>query len=151
MSIHFCLCQALAQPLRRQLYQASVSKHLLASTIVSVFGNCTWDGSPGGTVTGWPFIPFLLHTLSLYLPHGHFYLPSKKNRSIHTLVFFLLLLHVVSVLFLLLEHKQTPKVKNKIRYNKNKQYLEKSSVLFFYSFYSSNEIESFNLQYNCYF
>ena len=54
-----------AEPLRRQLYQAPVSKHLLASTIVSGFGNCIWDGSPGGAVSGWPFLQSLLHTLSL--------------------------------------------------------------------------------------
>jgi hypothetical protein len=30
VSIHFCICQALAEPLRRQLYQAPVSKHMLA-------------------------------------------------------------------------------------------------------------------------
>ena len=35
MSIHFCISQALAETLRRQLYQGSVSKLLLASTIVS--------------------------------------------------------------------------------------------------------------------
>ena len=35
--IYLCICQALAKPLRRQLYQAPVSKHLLASTIVSGF------------------------------------------------------------------------------------------------------------------
>ena len=35
VSIHFCICQALAEPLRRQLYQAPVSKLLLASAIVS--------------------------------------------------------------------------------------------------------------------
>ena len=67
VSIHFCICQALAEPLRRQLYQAPVSKHLLASTIVSGFGDCIWDGSPGGAVSGWPFLQSLLHTLSLYL------------------------------------------------------------------------------------
>jgi hypothetical protein len=33
VSIHFYICQALAKPLRRQLYQAPVSKLLLASTI----------------------------------------------------------------------------------------------------------------------
>jgi hypothetical protein len=55
-SIHPCICQALAEPLRRQLYQASVSKHLLASTIVSGFGDCIWDGAPGGTISGWPFL-----------------------------------------------------------------------------------------------
>jgi hypothetical protein len=37
-----------AEPLRRQLYQAPVSKHFLASTIVSGFGVCIWDGFPGG-------------------------------------------------------------------------------------------------------
>jgi hypothetical protein len=42
------ICQALVEPLRRQLYEAPVSKHLLASTIVSGFGDYIWDGSPGG-------------------------------------------------------------------------------------------------------
>jgi hypothetical protein len=59
MSIYFCICQALAEPLRRQRYQAPVSKLLLASTIVSGFGDCIWDGSPGGAamfLTGWPCV-----------------------------------------------------------------------------------------------
>jgi hypothetical protein len=34
VSIHFCISQALAEPLRRELYQAPVSKLLLASAIV---------------------------------------------------------------------------------------------------------------------
>ena len=51
VSIHICICQALAEPLRRQLYQVPVSKLLLASAIVSGFGGCLWDGSPGGTVS----------------------------------------------------------------------------------------------------
>jgi hypothetical protein len=63
--IHFCICQALAETLRRQLYQAPVNKLLLASTIVSRFGGCIWNGSPGGTVSGWSFLHSLLHTLSL--------------------------------------------------------------------------------------
>jgi hypothetical protein len=67
VSIHFCICQALAEPLRRQLYHAPVSKLLLTSTIVSGICNYIWDGSPGGTVTDWPFLQFLLHTLYLYL------------------------------------------------------------------------------------
>jgi hypothetical protein len=46
VSLHFCICQALAEPLKRQLYQPPVSKHLLASIIVCGFGNCIWDGSP---------------------------------------------------------------------------------------------------------
>ena len=36
-SICLCTCQALAVPLRRQLYQAPISQHLLAYTIVSEF------------------------------------------------------------------------------------------------------------------
>jgi hypothetical protein len=61
---HLFICQALAEPLRRQLYQAPVSKNLLASTIVSGFGDYTWDGSPGVAVFGWPFLQSVLHTLS---------------------------------------------------------------------------------------
>jgi hypothetical protein len=34
-SFHLCVCQALAEPLRRQPYQASISKHFPASTIMS--------------------------------------------------------------------------------------------------------------------
>jgi hypothetical protein len=40
VSIHFCIFQALGEPLRRQLYQAPASKLLLASAIVSEFGSC---------------------------------------------------------------------------------------------------------------
>ena len=55
VSIHFFFCQALAEPLRRQQYQAPISKLFLASTILFVFGGCLWHGSPGGAVSG--FIP----------------------------------------------------------------------------------------------
>jgi hypothetical protein len=41
-------------------------EHLLASIIVSGFGDCIWDGSPGGAVSGWPFLQSLLLTLSPY-------------------------------------------------------------------------------------
>jgi hypothetical protein len=51
-SICICIAQDLAEPLRRQLYQAPVSKHFLESTIVSGFGVCMWDGSPGGAISG---------------------------------------------------------------------------------------------------
>ena len=59
-SICLCICQALAEPFRRQLYQAPVSK-------LSGFGVWKWNGSPSGTVSGWPFPQSLLHALSLYL------------------------------------------------------------------------------------
>ena len=65
-SIHLCICQALAEPLRRQLYQIPVFKLLLASTIMPGFGDCIWDGSPGGAISGWPFLQSLLHTFSQY-------------------------------------------------------------------------------------
>jgi hypothetical protein len=41
--ILFCICQALAEPLRRQLYQSPVHTLLLASSIVSGFGVGLWD------------------------------------------------------------------------------------------------------------
>jgi hypothetical protein len=65
-SIHICICHVLAKPLRIQ--QAPVSKCFLALTIVSGFGVCIWDGSPGRAVSGWPFLQSLFHTLSPYLP-----------------------------------------------------------------------------------
>jgi hypothetical protein len=65
-SIHISICQALAEPFRRQLYQVPDSKHFLASAIVSGFGVCIWDGSPHWAVSGWPFLQSLLCTLSLY-------------------------------------------------------------------------------------
>jgi hypothetical protein len=61
VSIHFCICQTLAEPLRRQLYQGPVSRLFLASAIVSGFGGCLWDGSAGGAVSGWSFLQSLLH------------------------------------------------------------------------------------------
>jgi hypothetical protein len=66
VSIHICIGQDLAEPLRRQLYQAPVSKHFLESAIVSEFGVCMWDRSPGGAVSGWPFLQPLLYSLFLY-------------------------------------------------------------------------------------
>jgi hypothetical protein len=65
-SICICIGHALAEHLRRQLYQASDSKHFLASAIVSGFGVCMWDRSRGEAVSGWPFLQSLFHSLSLY-------------------------------------------------------------------------------------
>ena len=82
--------------LRRQLYQALVSTHFLASTIVSSFGDCIRDGSPGGTVFSSVSDS---HFVSLFATHEYFVSPSKKDQSTHTLVFFLLELHVVFELY----------------------------------------------------
>jgi hypothetical protein len=91
--MHLFICQALAEPLRRELHQAPFSKYFLASTIVSGSGDCIWDGSLVGVLSGSPFFQFLLYTLSPYFLHECFVNPSKKDRSIHTLVFLLLELH----------------------------------------------------------
>ena len=68
MAVYICICigPALEEPLRGQLYQAPVSKHFLASAIVSAFGVYKWNGSLGRAVFGWPVLQFLLHSLSLH-------------------------------------------------------------------------------------
>jgi hypothetical protein len=64
-SIHLWIFQALVEPVRQQLYQAPVSKHLLASTIMlglmTVYG---MDPQVGQSL-GWPLLQSLLHALSL--------------------------------------------------------------------------------------
>ena len=102
LSVSICLCiyQALAEPLRRQLYQVPVSKHLLASTILSGFDGCLWDGSPGRAVSGWSFLS-LCSTLCLCNSfHLNFVLPSKKDQSIHTFIYLFLKSHVFCKLYL---------------------------------------------------
>ena len=64
VSIDLCICQALAEPCRRQQYQDHFSKYFQA--IMSGFGVCIWNGSPGGAVSGWPFLQCLLQVLSPY-------------------------------------------------------------------------------------
>jgi hypothetical protein len=66
VSICLCICQALAERLGSQPYQAPVSKHFLASTIESEFGIYIWHKSRSRAVSGWPFLQSLLHTLSPY-------------------------------------------------------------------------------------
>jgi hypothetical protein len=100
LSIHFSICQALTEPLRRQLVQPTGSKQLWTYTIVSGFGNCICDESQGGTVTGCPFLQFLLQAFSLYLLPWVFDPLSKKDGSTHTLVFLLLELQVVCEFYL---------------------------------------------------
>jgi hypothetical protein len=65
-NIHLCICQAMAEPLA-ELYQVPVSKHFLASTIISAFDDCIRDGSLGGSISRWSFLQSLLYTLYLYL------------------------------------------------------------------------------------
>ena len=65
--MQICIGKDIANPLKRHPYQAPISKHFLASTIVFVVRGCIWDGYSGGAVSGWPFLPSLLH--SLFLPY----------------------------------------------------------------------------------
>ena len=80
--------------------RASVSKHLLASTVVSGFGDCIWDGCQERQhLNGLSFN--LCSTLCLCnTSYGYFVPPSKKGQSIHTLVLLLLELHVFCELYL---------------------------------------------------
>ena len=84
MSIHSCICQALADTLQRKLYQAPVLKLLLASTKVYGFGGCLWDGSPGKTVSWWSFLQSLLHSVSL-TPSMAILFPLLKRIEVSTL------------------------------------------------------------------
>ena len=60
---------ALAGPLGRQQYQATLRMHILASAIVSWFRDCIWVGSPGGAVSALYFVSlhFLLNEAILGL------------------------------------------------------------------------------------
>ena len=75
--------------------------YFLASTIVSASGDFMWDGSPGGAVSGWPFLQSPFHTLFPgFAPVTVFVTPSRKDQSVHTLVFLLFEVHVVCELYL---------------------------------------------------
>ena len=69
--------------------------HFLASTRVSVFGDCIWDGSPGGTVSRLPllatknndFMKFLGKWMELEYIMLSEDIPSQKNTyGIHSLI-----------------------------------------------------------------
>jgi hypothetical protein len=62
MSIHLCIV-SFWQSLSRESYIRLLSHALLGIQSMSGFGDCLWDGSPGGAVSGWPFLQSLLHTL----------------------------------------------------------------------------------------
>jgi hypothetical protein len=74
-SIHLCIYQALAEPLRRQLYQAPVSKYILPPTVVSGFVTIyRMDPQVEQSLDG---LQSLLHTLSPYfLPY---FVPYSKK------------------------------------------------------------------------
>jgi hypothetical protein len=74
VSICICICQALAESLRRQLYQVPVSKHFLASAIVTGF---TGSLSPLLGISA-NVIAFLVYGTFYWLPLfpiPHYYTP----------------------------------------------------------------------------
>jgi hypothetical protein len=100
VSICLCICQALAESLRRQLHQAPLSKHFLSPTMVS--GLVTVYGM--NPQVGQPLDGLSFSLCSILCPHicsREYFVPlSKKDQSTHTLVFLLLELHVVCELYL---------------------------------------------------
>jgi hypothetical protein len=69
-SIRISIGKALAEPLKRQLYQASVKKHFLALAIVTGFAGYIWDESPGGAVSGYRLL--LLINMFVIFPYEHY-------------------------------------------------------------------------------
>ena len=55
-----------------------------ASKIVSRFGDCIWDGSPGGAVSGWPFLQSRSHFVSIFPPVSNLF-PLLRNTEESTL------------------------------------------------------------------
>ena len=99
VSIHFCISQALAESLKRQLHQSPVSKLWLASPIVSGLGGCWWaESQVGQFLDGHAFS--LCSRLCLCNSFHRYFVPlSKKDWSVHTLVFLLLEFHVFCKLY----------------------------------------------------
>jgi hypothetical protein len=72
-SMHLCICQALPEPLRRQLIRLLLSMYLLASTVVFGFGDNIWDGSPvGDFLVRWGHWRLQTFYCLLHLPPGSF-------------------------------------------------------------------------------
>ena len=67
VSVHLCICQALAETLRRQLYQATVKKNSLASTIVSML--TVYEVDPQGSSLWLALLSVsALYIISVYAP-----------------------------------------------------------------------------------
>ena len=91
VSICLCICQALAEALKRQLYQTPVSNSgnnvnnvFLASAIVSEFCIYIWmNPQVGQSLEGLSFS--LCSTLCVHISCLEYFVPpSKKNWTIHT-------------------------------------------------------------------
>jgi hypothetical protein len=99
VSIHFCIFQALAESLRRQLYHVPVSKLLWASAIVSGFGVVCRIDSQGGSF--WMVIPSVCAPNFVSVtPSMGILFPLLRRIKVSTLwSFFLLKFHVFCKLY----------------------------------------------------
>jgi hypothetical protein len=91
-NIFLCICQALAEYLRRQQYQDPVSKHFLAYTIVSGFG---MNPQERQSLDGLSFI--LCSKLSLHISSLEYLVPLIRRTEASTLQFFFFLSFMWSV------------------------------------------------------
>ena len=62
----------------------SCQKILLAYAILSGFGGCLWDASPGGAVSGWPFLFSHLQNVSVTPSMGILF-PIIRTNEVSTL------------------------------------------------------------------
>jgi hypothetical protein len=94
LSTHFCICQALAELLRRQLISGSCQQALIGIQN-SVWVWWLYMGQIPRWDTLWMAIPSVSAPHFVSVTHSMaIFSPSKKDRSIHTLVFLLLEFHV---------------------------------------------------------
>jgi hypothetical protein len=103
-SIQLCICQTVVEPLRRQLYQGPVSKHLLASIIVPGFGDCIWHMA---WVPSWASLWIAFPSLSAphfasVTPPVDILFPLLRRIKVCILwsSFFLSFMHPVNVMYL---------------------------------------------------
>jgi hypothetical protein len=55
-NVNLCICKGSGRSSQETAIAGSFQHEVLDSTIVSGFGNCIWNESPDGTVSGWPFL-----------------------------------------------------------------------------------------------
>ena len=81
--IHLCICQVLAKPLRRHLFQVLGTTPRLVDIQYRVWvWDCIWDWFPGGAVFRWFFLLSLFHTLP---PMGIFFILLRTKRKVSIL------------------------------------------------------------------
>jgi len=89
-AILICISRALEEPLRRHSYLIPVSKHFLASAIVTGFDGSIWDGSQKAQSLYDLFFSPCSTPCPCISSREYFVLLFKKEWSIHILFFLLL-------------------------------------------------------------